>query len=134
MIEQLSRNERQLSLVILLCLAVLGLSMAAVGRDDPLGAHGALVLLAAIGGLFFVISGYYAPEAGPERLHSYYDDPSKVGIVIAMAWAVIGLFVGDWVAWQLVNPDLTFDAPGRALGGSARCTPLPSFSGSAATP
>ena len=27
-----------------------------------------------------------------------------------MVWVVAGLFVGDWIAWQLVNPDLTFDA------------------------
>src|SRR5258705_4332030 len=30
--------------------------------------------------------------------------------------SVVGLFVGDWVAWQLVNPDLTFDAPWSSFG------------------
>src|SRR3546814_2888043 len=41
------------------------------------------------------------------RLESYYDDPSKVGIVVAMVWAVFAMFIGDWVAWLLAFPDLT---------------------------
>ena len=35
-----------------------------------------------------------APEAGPERLSHYYDDPIKVGIGLTMIWAVFGMFVG----------------------------------------
>ena len=53
-------------------------------------------------GIFGVISGYFAPEPTEERFNDYYDDPSKVGIILAMVWAVFGLFVGDWVAWLLV--------------------------------
>jgi len=33
-----------------------------------------------------------------------------------MVWLVAGLFVGDWIAWQLVNPNLTFDAAWSKLG------------------
>src|SRR6478609_11581214 len=102
MIAQLTRNERQFALIILLALAVVGLAMAAGGRHDPLGVHGALVLVVAIAGTFGVISGYYVPEPPESRLDSYYDDPSKVGIILAMLWAVVAMFVGDWVAWLLV--------------------------------
>ena len=116
MIAQLTKNERQVALLILLALAVVGIAMAAGGRHDPFGAHGALVLLAAIVGSFAVISGYYAPEPPESRLDSYYDDPSKVGIILAMIWAVIAMFVGDWVAWLLVNPNLTFDAGWASFG------------------
>src|SRR6266403_169724 len=62
MIAQLTKNERQLALIILLAMSACGLAMAVAGRDDPLGIHGAIVLLAGIAGSFGVISGYYAPE------------------------------------------------------------------------
>ncbi len=110
MVGQLTKNERQIALIILLALAVCGLAMAVAGSRDPLGAHGVLVVVAGIAGIFFVISGYYSPEPTEERLHHYYDDPSKVGIILAMVWVVLGLFVGDWVAWLLVYPEMTFDA------------------------
>src|SRR6202008_3718493 len=50
------------------------------------------------------------------RFARYYDDPSKAGIILAMAWAVFGLAVGDWVAWQLVYPDLTFGGGWSSFG------------------
>ena len=116
MIAQLTRNERHYAIVIMLVLAACGLTLGGAGQDDPLGAHGFLIMAAAIGGIFWVISGYFAPEPPRTALDSYYDDPSKVGIVIAMAWAVFGMFVGDWVAWLLAYPDLTFDAGWSSFG------------------
>ena len=104
MVGQLTKTERQLALVILTALAVTGLAMAAAGNDDPLGAHGIIVMVASIAGVFGVISGYYHAEPAEERLQSYYDDPSKVGIVLAMVWAVLGMFVGDWVAGSWSSP------------------------------
>jgi cytochrome c oxidase cbb3-type subunit 1 len=116
MIAQLTRNERQIALAILLALALVGLVLAAVAHDDPLGVHGALVLVLALLGIFAIGSRFYAPEPPRERLDRYYDDPSKIGIVLAMAWVAFGLFVGDWVAWLLVSPDLTFDAGWASFG------------------
>ena len=116
MIAQLTKNERQLALIILLAISLCGFAMAVAGRGDPLGVHGAIVLLAGIAGAFGVISGYYAPEPGDDRLDRYFDDPSRMGIILAMVWVVAGLFVGDWIAWQLVNPDLTFDAAWSSFG------------------
>jgi cytochrome c oxidase cbb3-type subunit 1 len=115
-IAQLTKNERQLALIILLVMSVCGLAMAIAGTGDPLGVHGAIVMLAGIAGTFGVISGYYAPEPGDDRLDHYYDDPSRMGLILAMVWVVAGLFVGDWIAWQLVNPDLTFDAAWSSYG------------------
>ncbi|MGA7582921.1 MAG: cbb3-type cytochrome c oxidase subunit I, partial [Pseudolabrys sp.] len=116
MLGQLTKNERQIALIILLGLAVCGLAMAVAGRHDPVGGHGALVIVAALAGIFFVISGYYLPEPTEERHYHYYDDPTKAGIILAMGWAVFGLFVGDWVAWLLVYPEFTFDAAWSSFG------------------
>ncbi len=116
MIAELTKNERDGAVVILAMLAVVGFAMAAAGHDDPFGAHGGLVLIAALAGIAAVIAGYFAPEPGPARLAQYYDTPSKIGIGLAMAWAVFGLFVGDWVAWLLAYPDLTFDAGWASFG------------------
>jgi len=116
MIGQLTKNERQSALVILLFIVLWGLAMAVAGHGDLLGPQGWIVLLAGVLGLFGVMSGYYAPEPSAERLTRYYDDPSKVGIVLAMIWAVVGMFVGVWVATLLAYPDLTFDAGWASFG------------------
>jgi len=116
MIGQMTTGERQFALAMLIALAVVGLALAVAGHDDPLGGHGTLILLAALAGVFAVGSGYHSPEPGEERLQLYYDDPTKAGIIIAMGWAVLGMFVGDWVAWLFVYPELTFDAGWSSFG------------------
>jgi cytochrome c oxidase cbb3-type subunit I len=116
MVSQLTRTERLLAIGMSVVLALIGLAMAGAGQDDPLGTHGLIVMLCSIGMIFVVISGYHAPEPGEERLARYYDDPIKAGIVLAMVWAVFGMFIGDWVAWLLAYPELTFDAPWSSFG------------------
>src|SRR5262245_59233031 len=108
-VQGLTLPERQWAIIVLAALAFCGLGMVGVGRGDPLGMHGGIVMVFSVAMLFMVISGYFTPEPGAERFDSYYDDPSKAGIILAMVWAVVGLFVGDWVAWLLVYPELTFD-------------------------
>src|SRR3546814_10891806 len=83
---------------------------------DPMQVHGFLILLFSLGLLCVLLNGYFAPEPPETRLESYYDDPSKVGIVVAMVWAVFAMFIGDWVAWLLAFPDLTFDAAWSSFG------------------
>jgi cytochrome c oxidase cbb3-type subunit I len=41
--------------------------------------------------IFRIGKDYYAPEPSDERLAYYYDDPSKVGIVLAMIRVVFAL-------------------------------------------
>ena len=118
MISQLTVQERQWSMTTLAVLAFAGLVMAAAGasRVDPMQAHGFIVLLFSLGVLCLLVKDYSAPEPSASRLESYYDDPSKAGIIIAMAWGVFAMFVGDWVAWLLAFPDLTFDAAWSSFG------------------
>jgi len=116
MIAQLTRNERLYALLISLVVAICGLVLGLAGRDDPIGIHGALIFIAGVLTIFLVGRHYYSPEPSDERFARYYDDPSKAGIILAMAWAVFGLAVGDWVAWQLVYPDLTFGGGWSSFG------------------
>lgn len=116
MIGQLTVGERQLSVVILVALVILGIAMAAAGRFDPLGIHGVVVLLCSGALLAVVLSSLFEPEPHPERLSKYYDDPIKVGIVFTMIWAVFGMFVGVWAAAQLAWPSLNFDTSWTSFG------------------
>ena len=116
MVSTMTITERQIALIISTLVALCGIFLAAAGRQDALGVHGFIVALAGLAGVFVIIRGYYDPEPGPERLSVYYDEPIKAGIVLAMLWALIGMFVGDWVAWLLVYPELTFDATWATFG------------------
>ncbi|OJY68142.1 MAG: cytochrome-c oxidase, cbb3-type subunit I [Sphingobium sp. 66-54] len=118
MVSGLTVNERQRALVVLALLAIVGMAMAAFGamRGDLLQVHGFVVLLFSLVVLAPVLKGYFAPEPPAERLHDYYDDPIKVGIILSMIWAVFGMGVGDWVAWLLAFPDMTFDAAWSSFG------------------
>lgn len=116
MVAELTRGERQFAIGVLILMALVGLLMAGFGHGDPLGIHGLIVVLFCGVLLFVVISGYYAPEPGAERLERYFDSPSKVGIVLAMIWGVFAMFIGDWVAWLMAYPEWTFDAAWASYG------------------
>jgi len=116
MIAQLTLIERQRAILLCLAVAVSGALIMLIGRDDPIGVHGGLMFLAGVLMIFRIGVHYYAPEPSEDRLAHYYDDPSKAGIVISMIWVVFGLAIGDWVAWQLVQPDLTFGPAWSSFG------------------
>ena len=116
MLSVLTYRDRRTAIGLLTALALTGLLMFATGSDALFAWHGVLVLLFAGGLLIPLYHSRHRPQAGPERLQTYYDDPSKVGIILALVWAIVGMFVGDWVAWLMVYPDLTFDAAWASFG------------------
>lgn len=115
-VSTLTCNERWIALGISVLVTFCGLALAAAGRYDPLGMHGFVILAFGLACSFLIIHGFFEPEPGPERLSCYYDDPIKAGIVVAMAWALAAMFVGDWVAWLLAYPNMTFDAAWASFG------------------
>jgi cytochrome c oxidase cbb3-type subunit I len=115
MLSQLTLFERQLAIGLAVIVALGGLAMTGAGQDDPLGAQGFVVLVYAVAVIFAVIRGYFAPVQSGE-LRRYYDEPSKAGIYLAIIWAVIGMAAGDWVAWLLAYPEMTFDAAWASFG------------------
>jgi cytochrome c oxidase cbb3-type subunit 1 len=113
---RLTTTERQGAMVLSGMIALAGFAMAAIGRTDPMGVHGWIALFFA-GTLFFVpANALYEPEPTEDRSKSYYDDPTKVGILLALFWAVVGMGMGVWVAAQLAWPDLRFDAAWSSFG------------------
>ena len=62
MVQQLTTGERQNALVILLCIFVVGLAMAALGGFDPFGVHGVIVMLYSGGIAALVMNHYYEPR------------------------------------------------------------------------
>lgn len=121
MISSLTQAERGAAMLITLAGMVVGLAMAAAGQGDPMGAHGWIVLIFFT--LFFALlaRAAYGTDEPEDRSLAYYDDPTKVGILIALAWAVIAMGMGVWVAAQLAWPDLRFDA---AWSGFGRLRPV----------
>ena len=74
------------------------------------------MLAAGLGGFVAVMRGRDAPEPSAERLNEYYDAPTRVGLILTLLWAVVGMGVGFWVAALLAWPDLTFDAAWASFG------------------
>ncbi|WP_313193975.1 cytochrome-c oxidase, cbb3-type subunit I [Shinella zoogloeoides] len=108
MLSGLTVSERHAALFVLGALALVGLAMAVAGQGDPLAVHGYIVLAFSLAFGFAVLSVLFAPEPPESRLSEYYDDPTRVGIILSLAWAVAGMFVGVWVAALLAWPELTF--------------------------
>jgi cytochrome c oxidase cbb3-type subunit 1 len=116
MTSQMTHSERQTVLVIGLLLSIVGLILAIAGKHDALGVHGAFFFIAGLTTIFVTISGFYEPEPDAANFSTYYDEPSKVGVILTMGWAVFGMFIGDWVAWLMAYPDLTFDQAWASYG------------------
>ena len=77
MIAQLTRTERHVALFLAICLALLGLTMAALGKHDPMAVHGFMALALGITLVFAVGGVLEEPTPDPARLQRYYDDPIK---------------------------------------------------------
>ncbi|SDY95478.1 cytochrome-c oxidase, cbb3-type subunit I [Citreimonas salinaria] len=116
MIANLTVGERQAALILLGLGGLVGLVMAAVGTDGAFAAHGVTVLLFCAALFVLVLRKLDEPLPSPNAHRNYYDDPIKVGIILAMVWAIVGMFFGLWVAYLLAWPDLTFDAAWASFG------------------
>ncbi len=116
MISQLTRDERSSAMILCTILVIFGGVLGIAGRDDVLGFHGALLAACGIGLLFMIMNRYHDAEPDPDGIKKYYDDPTKVGVIVSMIWLVFATFIGDWVAWLLVFPEATFDAGWASFG------------------
>jgi cytochrome c oxidase cbb3-type subunit 1 len=116
MIAQLTGTERVNAALLLFAIIAIGLVMTLSGDSGDFRFHGLVIMSYATVVLLLLTGGAHSPMPTSDRFAKYYDDPSKVGILVSMTWLIIGLFVGDWVAWLLVFPDLTFDVEWFSFG------------------
>jgi|TARA_R110002012_G_scaffold318012_1_gene535431 cytochrome c oxidase cbb3-type subunit 1 len=116
MVSTLTVGERQLAIVLSVITALCGLFLAGFAYQTAFEVQGLIILGMALLCIFIVIRGYSSPEPTKESLAHYYDEPIKTGIVIAMLWAVAGMFVGVWVSSLLAWPELTFDQAWASFG------------------
>ncbi len=116
MLSQLTTHERRQAQLASGLVMIIGLLVAVVGHDNIIAVHG--VAAALYGGALLLMVYRYrlAPEPSEDRLSQYYDDPTKVGIVISLVWGVFAMGVGDWAAWLMAYPDATFDAAWASFG------------------
>ena len=114
MIAQLTGHERQLAILISLVVAIVRIAARHRRPQRPDRPAWRADLRRRRAGRSALIGRDYLRAGALRRrgLRSITTIPTKAGIVLAMVWVVFGLAVGDWVAWQLVYPDLTF---GQAL-------------------
>lgn len=122
MMERMTGAERQIALMICVVMAIVGLVMAAAGGCDPMGSHGAIVLIAAGITTFFVLRAIGEPEPAEDRTVDYYDDPTKAGLVIALFWAVVGMGWASGSRRNLLGPTCASTPRGRASAASAQFT------------
>ncbi len=120
MFGDLTRTERIVALILSIALSFLGLVLAANSRDELLDVHGWIIIAVGVIAAFASAGALAEPATSTARLaelqHSYYDTPTKAGIVLSVVWALYGFFVGDWAAWQLAYPDLNLDLPWTNFG------------------
>tara|TARA_R110002049_G_scaffold160202_2_gene325249 strand:- start:28083 stop:29732 length:1650 start_codon:yes stop_codon:yes gene_type:complete len=114
--ERLTVAERQMAMLLTAIVAMAGVLLGVIGRGDAMGVHGWITFIFA-GALFFVVgNALYAAPPTEDRTISYYDDPTKIGILLSLFWAVIAMGMGVWVAAQLAWPELRFDAAWSSFG------------------
>ncbi|MDR6756500.1 cytochrome c oxidase cbb3-type subunit 1 [Mycoplana sp. BE70] len=116
MVAQLTALERTYAAILLVLIICVGVAMAVVGRGDLLAVHGWIVSIFAMTVMAFLLRNIDAADPWEERFREYYDDPTKVGIVLSLIWGVIAMAVGVWVSALLAWPDLTFDAAWASFG------------------
>lgn len=116
MASTLTNSERQTALIISGLVGLCGLLMAAAGGQDALATHGFIILTFALVSAGFVINALFDDEPSPDRRSRYYDDPIKAGVIVSMAWAVLAMFVGVWVAALLAWPEISVQEEWATFG------------------
>lgn len=116
MLSSLTSKDRSAGMLCAGLLLVPGCIAAVYGVDDSLRIQG--WVLTAISALLLLLLWRYRslPLPDAQRLESYYDDPTKAGIVLSLIWGVVGMAIGVWVAWLMAYPDFTFDAAWASYG------------------
>src|SRR5690625_1741489 len=103
-------------MMLAILLALGGLAMAVLAGRGIMAAHGFMAAALGLGLIFVIGNAMGAPEPTVDRAHHYYDDPTRVGLVLTLIWAIVGMSVGVWAAALLYWPEATPAVPWTSWG------------------
>lgn len=113
----LTTVERRIGIGLAVLLALGGLTIAAAARHGVMAVHGAMALALGLGQVFRLGGALYdVAPAGLDRASRYDDGPTRFGIWMTLAWAMIGMVAGVWVAALLYWPEATPPWPATSFG------------------
>jgi len=96
----------------------LGATLAAGAVDTAIYAHGLLLALFCVLGIFWVIhrGNDTGGPADPNSRVPYNDAVIRAGVVATVLWGIVGFSAGLLIALQLAFPALNFDTPWTNFG------------------
>ena len=113
---EFTSTEKNTALATSIVAVLIGVLMLAASQSAPFSTHGGFIALFGILVFFGFGTNYFDAPASKGPPRTYYDAPIKLGILLSIVWAIFGFFIGDWVAWLLAYPGLTFDEAWASFG------------------
>jgi cytochrome c oxidase cbb3-type subunit I len=97
---------------------LLGAFLAFNAVDTGIYAHGLLLVVFCLGGIFWIVrsGGDTGGPADPDSAIPYNDALVRAGVVASTFWGVVGFLVGLTIALQLTFPVLNFDLEWTSFG------------------
>ncbi len=98
--------------------ALLGLYLAAGSVDTTIYAHGLLLTVFCVAGIFWVMTrdGDTGGPVATDASVNYNDGVVRAGVIATTFWGVVGFTVGLVIALQLAFPALNLDLPWTTFG------------------
>jgi cytochrome c oxidase cbb3-type subunit 1 len=98
--------------------ALLGLYLAAGSVDTTIYAHGLLLTVFCVAGIFWVLTrdGDAGGPVAADASVNYNDGVVRAGVIATTFWGVVGFLVGLVIALQLAFPVLNLDLPWTTFG------------------
>jgi cytochrome c oxidase cbb3-type subunit 1 len=96
--------------------ALLGLFLTARTVDPVMVGHGVLFIVFCGGGIFLLIRRHYDRPPVSDTGLVYNDAVTRAGVIVSMAWGVVGFLAGLAIALQLAFPILNLDLPWTNFG------------------
>ncbi len=117
MISSLTLSDRRMGMGFAVALALGGLLMAASAREGVMAVHGLIACALGLALVFRLGGSLYEPAPEAMSQTRYYDEPITFGIWMTLAWAVVAMAAGVWVAallfWPEATPTLAWSSFGR---------------------
>jgi cytochrome c oxidase cbb3-type subunit I len=106
---QRGSGPAEIGLAIALALAGAWALVAIPGADSAMRVHLAIVFFAAVLAVMALANRLLSGQHLADLSERYNDGVVRAGVIATVAWGLVGMFVGDWIAWQLAFPQLNLE-------------------------